>query len=108
MSSFQKRALFLLVVLVGAINVSFGQSETQGIYATKCQPCHGPTGTADTPMGKKFGAASFGSPEVAKTSDTELLAVLKNGKGKMPPFGNKFSEKQLEDLVVYVRNLRGK
>ena len=108
MSSFRNWALFLLLLLVASCTVSFAQSETQGIYGSKCQPCHGPTGAADTVMGKKFGAASFSSPDVVKASDAELLVVLKNGKGKMPGWGYKLSEKQLEDLVVYVRNLGSK
>ena len=108
MSPYRNQAALLLILLAASANVSFAQSETQSTYGSKCQPCHGPTGAADTVMGKKFGAASFSSPDVVKASDAELLAVLKNGKGKMPAWGNKLSEKQLEDLVLYVRNLGGK
>jgi cytochrome c6 len=87
---------------------ALAESDIQGTYVSKCQPCHGATGAGDTVMGKKFGAASFGSQDVVKAPDAELLAVLKNGKGKMPPWANKLTEAQLKDLVAYVRTLGAK
>jgi hypothetical protein len=47
--------------------------------------CYGATGLADTPAGKALKAASYKDPAIIKASDDELIAAVKNGKGKMPP-----------------------
>ena len=75
-------------------------------YAEKCQMCHGATGHGDTPAGKALGAHALNSPDVAKQSDADLLAVIKNGKGKMPAFAGKVPEPQLTALVAYIRKLQ--
>ena len=49
---------------------------------------------------------AFNSPDVAKQSDADLLAVIKNGKGKMPAFAGKVPEPQLTALVAYIRKLQ--
>jgi len=75
-------------------------------YVAKCQMCHGPTGHADTPAGKVMGAHAFNTPAVIKESDTDLLAVIKNGKGKMPAFAGKLTGPQMTELVAYIRKLQ--
>lgn len=75
-------------------------------YVEKCQMCHGATGRGDTPAGKALGARALNSPEVVKQSDTDLLAIIKNGKGKMPAFAGKLTEPQMTALVAYIRTLQ--
>jgi mono/diheme cytochrome c family protein len=41
----------------------------------------------------------------AERSDEQILFVLRNGKGSMPPFGAVLEDAQLRDLVAYVRSL---
>jgi cytochrome c6 len=75
-------------------------------YTEKCQMCHGATGHADTPAGKALGARAFNSPDVIKQSDEDLLAVIKNGKGKMPAFAGKLTVPQMTTLVAYIHTLQ--
>jgi cytochrome c5 len=63
----------------------FAQSDGASIYKAKCAMCYGATGLADTPAGKALKAASYKDPAIIKASDDELIAAVKNGKGKMPP-----------------------
>jgi mono/diheme cytochrome c family protein len=104
-NQFRSWIAFLFLTAGTAI---FAQNDTKATYVSKCQPCHGATGAGDTPMGKKQGVVAFGAEEVVKSSDGLLLATIRNGKGQMPPWGNKLSEAQMKDLVVYVRSLSGK
>jgi mono/diheme cytochrome c family protein len=41
----------------------------------------------------------------AARTDEQLLSVLRNGKGNMPPFGALFPENELVDVLAYVRTL---
>jgi mono/diheme cytochrome c family protein len=75
-------------------------------YAAKCQMCHGATGLGDTPAGKAMGAQSFKSPEVIAETDAALFAVIKNGKGKMPPFNGKLTDAEIAASVASIRSFQ--
>jgi mono/diheme cytochrome c family protein len=68
--------------------------------------CHGATGLGDTPAGKAMGAHAFNSPDVIKQSDASLLAVIKNGKAKMPAFSGKLTDAQMTVLIAYIHKLQ--
>jgi cytochrome c6 len=93
-------ASFVLVVHGNA------QTAPANRYTEKCQMCHGATGRGDTPAGKALGARALNSPDVIKQSDADLLAVIKNGKGKMPAFAGKLTVPQMNVLVAYIRTLQ--
>jgi len=84
------------------------QQPAADVYKANCAPCHGASGDANTPAGKRFQVPSFSSEAVLKESDASLIAVAKNGKGKMPAWHDKLSESQLNDLVAYIHTLQKK
>lgn len=76
------------------------------VYKANCAPCHGVAGDANTPAGKAFKVPAFNSEAVVKQSDADLLAIEKNGKGKMPAWHDKLSEDQMKDLIGFIRTLQ--
>jgi cytochrome c6 len=48
---------------------------------------------------------SFLSPATVKESNADLIAVTKNGKGKMPAYGTKLTDAEIKDVVAHVRTL---
>ena len=74
-------------------------------YKAKCQMCHGATGLGDTPAGKKMNARPFNSPDVLKESDADLIAIIKNGKNKMPAFAGKLTDIQINDVLAFIPTL---
>jgi mono/diheme cytochrome c family protein len=85
---------------------AFAQGDAAAIYKTKCVLCHGADGKGDTPVGKKMGARSFQSPEVAKESDQQFFEITLNGKAKMPGYKGKLTDDQIKGLVKYMRSLK--
>ncbi|HEY4380326.1 MAG TPA: cytochrome c [Acidobacteriaceae bacterium] len=81
-------------------------SEGADTYKAKCLMCHGPDGTAQTPAGKVFKAASFRDPVVVKTPDDELASIVKKGKNKMPVFGSMLSDDQIKSVIAYIHTLQ--
>ena len=77
-------------------------------YKAKCQMCHAADGGGDTPAGNAMKANPFKSPDVLKQSDADLIAIIKNGKNKMPAFAGKLTDPQITDLVAYVHTLQSK
>ena len=94
-----------LVVLFASVT-SLAQSSGADTYKAKCQMCHGADGLGNTPAGKAMKARPFNAPDVLKESDTDLIAVIKNGKNKMPAFTGKLSDAQITNVVAYIHTLQ--
>ncbi len=75
-------------------------------YKAKCQMCHGTTGLGDTPAGKAMSVPSFTDPKVTAMSDATLLAVIKNGSGKMPAYQGKLADDEINSLLQYIHSLQ--
>ena len=103
-----KLSLTAALFIAYFVLVANGKAQTAPAnpYSAKCQMCHGATGLGDTPAGKAMGAHPFNSPDVIKESDADLLAVIKNGKAKMPAFAGKLTDPQMTVLVAYIRKLQ--
>jgi len=84
---------------------AFAQDPGADIYKLKCAMCHGADGTANTPAGKVFKAASFSDPAIVKIPDADRMAIVKKGKDKMPAFGDKLTDDQIKAVLAYIRTL---
>lgn len=101
---------FMLACTFGSLDAA--EAGAQQNYKHHCSSCHGPDGKAQTRLGKKSGAKDISDKAaIAKLSDDELFKTIKEGrknaKGeeKMEPFGDDLSDKEIADLVGYVRTL---
>jgi mono/diheme cytochrome c family protein len=94
----------LFFILFVSFNCVAQSADGAALFKSKCVMCHGPDGTASTPMGKKLNIKSYKSPEVQKQSDAELKNTIINGKGKMPSYKTLTAE-QVDGLVKYIREL---
>jgi mono/diheme cytochrome c family protein len=86
----------------------FAQDPGADTYKARCAMCHGDDGTANTPAGKMFKAASFSDPAIVKIADADRLAIVKKGKDKMPAFGDKLTDDQIKAVLEYIRTLEKK
>jgi cytochrome c6 len=84
---------------------AFAADSGADIYKARCAMCHGDDGTASSPAGKLFKAASFRDPAIIKISDADRLEIVKKGKDKMPSFGDKLKDDQIKAVLAYIRTL---
>lgn len=76
-------------------------------YAKYCASCHGKDGRAKTLKAKLKHARNLADPEwQGRVSDERIFNSVMNGKGKMPAYGKKLSEQEIDALVAYVRGLK--
>jgi|SRR5581483_5826502 len=75
-------------------------------FKAKCAMCHGADGTGNTPAGKNFKVRDLGSTDVQAQSDSDLLAIISNGKNKMPGYQKTLGADACNDLVKFVRTLK--
>lgn len=77
------------------------------IYAKRCASCHGKNGKAETIKGKLRSARNLTDARwQAEVSDARIFNSIMNGRGKMPGYGKKISEAEIDSLVSYVRGLK--
>ena len=73
----------------------------------RCASCHGKDGRAKTFKAKFNDARDLTNSQwQADVSDERIYNAITNGRGKMPAFGKKLSDAQVESLVSYVRSLK--
>jgi len=96
-----------MMLAIAACTVpSFAQNTGAATYTSKCQMCHGADGLGSTPAGKAMKAPSFLSPAAVKESTADLIAITKNGKGKMPAYAGKLTDAEIKDVIAHVRTLQ--
>ena len=79
----------------GALAPNTGENSGKGIYLSQCGVCHGEKMTGSPPaMPSLVGIGN-------RMSWTQITAIVKSGKGRMPGFPN-LSEDQLSALVEFV------
>ena len=77
------------------------------IYTKSCATCHGNDGRSKTLKGKLKSARNLTDPQwQADVSDERIFNSISNGRGKMPSYGKKLSEAEIDSLVSYVRGLK--
>jgi mono/diheme cytochrome c family protein len=95
--------LAALVLVAGSL--CFAQSGGEATYKAKCQSCHGSNGTPNPGIAKMMGVKPVSDPEIKKLSVDQMVAAVKNGKGKMKPVAG-LSDAQIKDSVLYYRGLK--
>jgi mono/diheme cytochrome c family protein len=84
-------------------------AEGQKLYSYDCAQCHGPAGDGKTEVAKNLKIPDLADPAFLKNrTDGELFYIIKNGRGSMPPEGNRVTPEQLWNLVNYIRSLARK
>lgn len=113
-----KTVAFVLGLLTIGLcaRASYAQNQAEGkkIYSSYCSACHGDTGKGDGPSGRALPAKPADHTNGAvmnQLNDKFLVDIITKGGsavGKssfMPGWGSTFNEKQIRDLVAYVRGL---
>jgi mono/diheme cytochrome c family protein len=87
-------------------------SKGQRSYMDICAVCHGKKGDGNGPSAESFGVPpwSFTDGTIDDFSDGYLFQKIKNGGVwyEMPPFGFVLKEREIWDLVNYLRFLQKK
>jgi mono/diheme cytochrome c family protein len=78
----------------------------EAVYKANCQSCHGSTGTPNPGIAKAMGVKPTTDPDYKKVSEADMIAAVKNGKGKMKAMSPKLTDDQIKESVVYFRSLK--
>jgi mono/diheme cytochrome c family protein len=93
----------------GRVNVPAPMpGDAKGTFVAQCAKCHGKDGRAHTTRGRLAHARDMTNASWQnEVTDERLFNSITKGKGKkMPAYGKKLSEDQIDALVQYVRQLK--
>jgi cytochrome c6 len=82
-----------------AADVSRGDT----LYREHCALCHGTNGRPVLPL-----APDFTKPTALLRADPQLLALIREGRGTMPAYQGVLRDRDILDIITYVRSLRGR
>ena len=80
-------------------------------YQKHCEGCHGPDATGGLVKvdNKQIKVPSRKSEHAMKHTDDQITKMVTNGEEEMPPFKDKMSAQEIQDMVRYVRKqIQGK
>lgn len=80
-------------------------------YGYDCAWCHGNTGDGkgEVAISEKMELSNWTDPATLKgKTDGELFYIIRNGKGKMPPEGDRVKPTELWNMVNYIRSFSNK
>src|SRR5271166_2444375 len=80
-------------------------------YGYDCAMCHGDNGKGkgEVATSEKMDIGDWTDPVTLKDkTDGELFYIIKNGKGKMPPEGDRVKPTELWNMVNYIRSFSSK
>jgi mono/diheme cytochrome c family protein len=78
----------------------------EAVYKANCQSCHGSTGVPSPGIAKMMGVKPSTDPDYKKESAADMIASVKNGKGKMKAMSPKLTDAQIKDAVDFFRGLK--
>ena len=89
------------------VSIEQANVDAKALFASECATCHGKDGQAKTFKAKFNHARNLTDAKwQAEVTDERLFNSIHNGKGKMPAFGKKLSDSQINALVAFVRTLK--
>jgi mono/diheme cytochrome c family protein len=98
----------VLLVLVGCSRLEKTAEERgAGVFLRTCSGCHGADGRGSSRPGFKVPPRDLTDPSLKDLRDAEIEAVIREGKGQMPPFGRLMRPEDLDAVVRFVRSLHG-
>lgn len=82
------------------------------VWKAKCKSCHGDDGKAKTKMGEKESIVDLSQPSWQKAqTDADIREVIADGSPRnkrMKPYKDTLTPQQIDELVGYIRTLKGK
>src|SRR5215472_14575757 len=89
------------VAWTGALAPNTGKNSPRSVYLSQCSVCHGEKMTGSPPAMPSLTEVS------SRLTATQISAVIKNGKGRMPGFPN-LNQDQVSALIDYLASGQGK
>jgi cytochrome c6 len=96
----KQRILLAALVLLASAAHGADVAKGQRLYQANCTICHGATGRAVLP-----GAPNFDRGDALLRPDASVLMAIRSGKNAMPAFQGRLDDRDIMDVIAYIRTL---
>jgi len=104
MTKFIRSQIVLATAVLLAGSMCFAQ-DGAATYKSKCAMCHGATGTPSAAMASAMGIKPVSDPAMKALTVAQVVATVKNGKGKMKPIAG-LTDAQVAAVAAYFKTLK--
>lgn len=101
MNSMLLMCLISVAVLLPGKSIAADMNNGRRLYMAHCAGCHGSDGNSLVPQ-----TPSFSRGERLQQADFTLVNYIKTGSTRHPPFFGLIPEREMYDVVGYLRNIR--
>lgn len=102
MTGLQNLVCTLLIALGSAPLVAADLNEGRRVYEEQCAYCHGAEGSGELPE-----MPNFQRGERLMQADQSLFRAISDGRGSMPSFAGLLDEREILDVIAYLRTFMG-
>lgn len=95
-------ALAVIVSLASAVGFA---EPGEATYKAKCASCHGATGTPSAGMAKMMEIKAVSDPAIKQLTVEQIIAAIKDGKGKMKPVAG-LTDAQMKEAATFYHGLK--
>ena len=102
-------AALVLLAAPGCKKDDSPEARGASLFKAACARCHGDDATGGIKSPETGGVMSRDLTNASwqeSVTDEELRQVIRNGRGKMPPFGSALSIDKIDTVVKYMRTLK--
>jgi mono/diheme cytochrome c family protein len=100
---------FIAGLLLSAAPAAAQPADGKAVYEKNCASCHGADGKGNAQKEKVLklepGSTNLGRDAVAGQSKDEKKTITTDGKGKMPAYGKKLSQPEIDAVSEYTMQL---
>jgi mono/diheme cytochrome c family protein len=100
----KKLTTLVILFVLGAASMVLADGKTD--YNAKCAGCHGANANVQTEKAKalKMDVQKL-ALRTSKMSGAEMVAIIEEGKGKMPGFSKELTKEQAAAIADYIKSL---
>jgi mono/diheme cytochrome c family protein len=89
------------------VDSSWAESDAASLFKDNCAKCHGKDGRARGFKAKLAGVRNLTDAKWQESvTDERIYNSITSGRNRMPAFGKKLSDAEIESLVPFVRSLK--
>jgi len=109
----KRSVLLTIAACLGLSTTTLYSADPPDSWNKNCTICHGKDGKGKTKAGLKAKVKDLTDAKYQESfSDDKAFksikeGIVEDGKKKMKPYGDKLSDKEIKELVAFVRTLKG-
>ncbi len=103
---FENKYIFtIFVIFIFGLATQPAAASSGSLFRTRCAPCHGSRGQGKSAVAKYLEVKPSALKLPGRKSAKKLAAAIAEGRGRMPGYKGRMSEREISKMAAYLRGL---